>query len=112
VTDATITWGVEAVNEAAYREILRRLGVEPARGGPQSDGSADPVPLRVAAFRRQLEAWVQARWLGIPLLALSGVEGRDGTCIGCGETLAADRLWRCVHCEQAVRLVLGMPERP
>ena len=66
--------------------------------------------LRVAAFQRRLREWLSAGRPGVPLLALPGVEPRDGECCSCAEPLEPGRAWRCALCREAVRVVLGMSE--
>jgi hypothetical protein len=97
------------MNEAAYHAILQRLGVEPISPGPAAPaGPASPgVTDRVAAFRRQLVEWTASGRIGAPVLGL-GVAVALGSCVGCGETLAAGRAWRCAACVQAVEVVLGL----
>lgn len=91
------------MNEAAYRDILRRLGVEPARaeGAPVGDPE---LARRAEAFRRQLADWTSP---SIPLLILPGApEPRVGRCLSCGDEIAEG--WRCALCLRAVYAALGV----
>lgn len=87
------------MNEAAYREILRRLGVEPA--APPADPE---LVSRAAIFRDQLAGWTGPR---VPLLVLPDAsEPRVGFCVSCGAETPEG--WRCGLCLRAVELALGV----
>src|SRR5262245_19098278 len=98
------------MNEAAYRAILRRLGVEPGGAGEAAppDSDAAETARRADAFRRQADEWAGSGRHGVPLVGLPGVDVRAGACISCGEALAQGRTWRCAICLRAVQIVLGL----
>jgi hypothetical protein len=97
------------MNEAAYRAILRQLGVVPSTSGASPTAESPGLSDRLVAFRRQLAEWTASGRLAVPLFGLPGVEVRAGACIGCGEPLAEGRTWRCGPCLAAVYVVLGLP---
>lgn len=99
------------MNEGAYRAILKRLGVEPpARRAAQSGGDPE-LARRVAAFRRQLEAWTPSGRPGVPLLTLPDAPTPLlRHCVSCGEPIPED-CWRCELCLRAVELALGLERR-
>jgi hypothetical protein len=67
--------------------------------------SADPDD-RVRAFRRQLDAWVQAERPGLPVFALPGVlPAHRRRCLSCGARIKRGRL-RCEECIVAIATVL------
>jgi hypothetical protein len=98
------------MNEAAYHAILRRLGVEPVGAGHAVSSGPAPTALarRTVAFRQQLAEWTASGRIVAPVFSLPGVAVTLGQCVGCGETLAEGRGWRCPVCVRAVELVLGL----
>jgi len=106
------------MNETAYHEILRRLGVEPAgaeahRGASTPSGpDAAEVARRVVAFRIQFEEWTASGRLGAPVLALPNIGVALGRCVSCAATLAEGRTWRCALCLRAVEVALGFAPPP
>ena len=78
---------------------------------PESAADDPELNRRIAAFRAQLDAWVQDLRPGVPVLALPGVTAREGACVSCSTAMESGRRWRCDLCMRAVRRVLGMPER-
>lgn len=88
---------------------LLRLAL--ARDVPLPDTSplgAPELTRRVEAFRVQLAEWTASGRAGAPVFGLPGVAVAIGQCVGCGETLAEGRTWRCAPCVRAVELALGL----
>jgi len=76
-----------------------------------------PIEVRAQVFRQQVEAywselddeWQKCSHQPIPPVALPGVVPVPGACPLCGDPLGDDRLYRCVACEEAMRIILAMP---
>jgi hypothetical protein len=66
------------------------------------------VARRSVAFRQQLAEWTASGRVGAPVFGLPGVAVALGQCVGCGETLAEGRTWRCAVCVRAVEQTLGL----
>jgi hypothetical protein len=80
-----------------------------ARHPLRADTPEAPADLRrVVAFRRQLDEWTASGRIGAPVFGLPGVPVAEGQCVGCGETLAQGRAWRCPQCVRAVEQTLGL----
>ena len=81
-------------------------------GASDAPGPVVPAPpelaRRVAAFRQQLAEWTASGRVGAPTFGLSGVTVALGQCVGCGESLAVGRAWRCAVCLRAVEVALGL----
>lgn len=105
--EAALTPGVL---EAIRRQKSALLALLAAKQEPIKDEPLTPeVTRRAKLFGKQIDAWIAADRIAVPLLLLPDApEPTRGHCVSCGSTI--EEGWRCEACLAAISVALGMTE--